>query len=75
MTALAFFGAAGKIGTRIAEGLQDAAGYDTLYVEAAPRQFGQLTPFRGCGIVSWSDQPTRMPQEPYELPMTQLAQR
>jgi hypothetical protein len=34
MTTIALFGAAGKIGSRIAEGLQDAAEYDVRYIEA-----------------------------------------
>jgi hypothetical protein len=34
MTTIALFGAAGKIGSRIAEGLQVAADYDVRYVEA-----------------------------------------
>jgi len=34
MTTIALFGAAGKIGTRIANRLKDATGYRTLYIEA-----------------------------------------
>ena len=34
MTTIALFGAAGKIGTRIANRLKDATEYRTLYIEA-----------------------------------------
>jgi hypothetical protein len=42
MTAIALFGAAGKMGTRIADQLRDDAGYRMLYVEAGEAGLAQL---------------------------------
>jgi D-apionate oxidoisomerase len=42
MTTIALFGAAGKMGTRISEKLQDAEQYRVLYVEAGEAGIGRL---------------------------------
>jgi hypothetical protein len=42
MTTIALFGAAGKIGARIAASLRDDAGYRVLYVEAGEAGLGRL---------------------------------
>lgn len=50
MTTLALFGAAGKIGTRIANRLKDSGSYEVLYVEAGSQGEARLR--------SWGIEPT-----------------